>query len=369
MNINSGLDPNIYCSNDIFHKEKSLLFSNLWIFAGVSSFVNEADTYICRRIASTSIFIQNDGNKLNAFINSCPHRNSPIRLEGFGKKKITCPFHGWSFEISGKLKVIPNEHLFNFNPTEFDAITLSEIKIITIGKFIFINFSNTPIDINEQFTDDILEDIKIISEKFDSQIAYSNFSCKYNWKLNLEVIKDPNHIPFVHSQTFMRWLDKSSLTNLTSNHKTSWEDVSNTKLSDLSFKTEGPVIDSKPWYRSMINRHGTDSNHLSWYLYPNTHFASVRGDYFFIQHYDPNSATDMDFHLWVSTATKKDSNTDFTPLLRSLMVAEREVIEEDIGFLTNIQNNFSSFSKNSFHGAYENNILKQSSWYQKNILK
>jgi len=369
MKSNSGLDSSAYYSNNIYINEKSLLFSKLWIFAGVSSFVSEPDSYICRRIASTSIFIHNDGYKVKAFINSCPHRNYPIRLEGFGKKKITCPFHGWSFDIFGDLKAIPNKEIYNFNSDDFKKITLTELKTITIGKFIFINFSDSPIDINKQFSDSIINDINIISKKFDSQIAYSNFPCNYNWKLNLEVIKDPNHIPFVHSQTFMRWLDKSNKTKESIIYNNKWEDVSDIKLSDLSFKTEGSIVDSDPWYRSLINRHESDSKHLSWYLYPNTHFASVRGDYFFIQHYDPNSSTDMDFHLWVSTASKKDPNADFTPLLRSLMVAEREVIEEDIIFLTNIQNNLSACSKKSLHGAYENDILKQNSWYHNNVLK
>jgi phenylpropionate dioxygenase-like ring-hydroxylating dioxygenase large terminal subunit len=369
LTSNHGLDPKLYYEEAIFLKERDLLFANLWIFVGVLSFVAGKDSYICRKIASTSVFIQNDGVKLRAFINICPHRLSPIRAEGFGQKKITCPYHGWSFDSGGRLKIIPNSELYNFEPVQLESVKLVELNVKTIGQFIFINFSSNPVDINEQFTNDLLADIETVSHRFDSKIIYGNFPANYNWKLNVEVIKDPNHIPFVHPRTFMPWLKKVPRDEVVKKHKVPWQDVSNTKLTDLSFRTEGSVVDSNPWYRSLIDRLGSESKHISWYLYPNTTFSSVRGDYFFIQHYDPTSAADFDFHLWLTTARRIDSKSDFTPLLKALMIAEREVIEEDVQILSQIQRNFNAFTCKPFHGAYEADILRQNSWYANTIFR
>jgi len=364
---NLSLNPAAYFNNDIFSTEKERLFGRLWIFAGLTSFIKKNDMFISRSIASTPIFIQNIDNSYAAFINKCPHRLSPIRTENFGQKKMTCPFHGWSFNNDGTLKVIPNQHLYNFNYDEKENINLTEVNLKIIGKFIFINLDEKAIPIETQFSKELIADIESVSSHMDSQIAYGNFETKYNWKLNLEVIKDSNHIPFVHPKTFMSWMEKAE-EDIKNKDLFKWEHIQSVNLMDLSYKTQANIIDSNPWYRKDIKRYGSNSNHISWYLYPNTHFASVRGDYFFIQQYDPCGPSDMNFLLWIMTAERLNQKQDFTALIKSLIDAERDVIEEDIKVLTSVQKNFGHWSSKPIHGAYEVEILRQNFWYKKNIL-
>ena len=49
------------------------------------------------------IFIaRNKEGELNAFINACSHRGAMLCRFKSGNK-ATCPFHGWTFNNSGKL--------------------------------------------------------------------------------------------------------------------------------------------------------------------------------------------------------------------------------------------------------------------------
>lgn len=358
------LSSEYYTSNEIFIKEVTRIFSNLWIFAGLTSALIKNNSYITRNICLVPIFIQNTDGEINAFINQCPHRMSPIHNCDQGIKKMTCPYHGWSFNKDGKLHAIPNEELYNFTSNEKSQLNLQKIHINIIGKFIFVNLNSNPISIEIQFDEKIINSLHQFSEFFDDQIAYANFPMHTNWKLNTEVIKDPNHIPFVHSKSFSPWLLKDKNREFKPKTPTVWQKNSKAELNSLSYMSDAVVRDSLPWYRSLINRFDENSNHLSWYLYPNTHFASVRGDYFFIQHYDPTNTDKIDFNLWIFTSKKKNRNTDFTALLRSLMLAERLIIEEDSIILSKIQASLGSWSPSPSHGAYEFQISQQNNWYR-----
>ena len=369
MNKYDHLTHEYYTSKEIFEKEVNKIFSNLWIFAGLTSALKKNDSYITRNISQIPIFLQNIKGEINAFINQCPHRMSPIHNCEHGIRKMTCPYHGWSFNKDGNLHAIPNEELYNFSSDDKKQLNLKKINLTTIGKFIFINLNDNPIEINVQFDKYIINSLVEISEYFDEQFAFANFPMETNWKLNTEVIKDPNHIPFVHSKSFAPLLLREKNREMKIKKLTTWENNSNVNLSSLSYMSNAVVVDSLPWYRELIIRHDQNSNHLSWYLYPNTHFASVRGDYFFIQHYDPSSTDKINFNLWVFTSKKKDTSTDFTALLRALMIAERKIIEEDSIILSKIQASLGHWSPTPNHGAYEFQIAQQNKWYRDNIIE
>lgn len=362
-----SLDPKYYYSSSIFQKEIDKVFSNLWIFAGLTTFLHKDDAYISRRVAQVPVIIQRTAGQISGFINQCPHRLSPIHCAPFGDRKMTCPFHGWSFDGAGNLLAVPNEHLYNFTPGQKESLKLKRIPLKTIGKFIFINFSATPLDIEEQFDIDFRCSLVEVSDYFDSQVAYASFPMPTNWKLNIEVIKDPNHIPFVHGKSFSRWLQKGECAP-EQKKVNDWRPVSHVHLRQLSYISAATVVDSLPWYRTLIDRQMHESAHLSWYLFPNTHFASVRGDYFFIQHYDPLSVDSIDFHLWVFTSRRKDAKTDFTALLRALVTEERKIIEEDGIVLGRLQQSLGRWSPKPNHGAYEDHIADQNRWYLENVI-
>ena len=177
-----------------------------------------------------------------------------------------------------------------------------------------------------------------------------------------------NHIPFVHAKSFKPWLinNKQEL----SNNKTAeeWLEISKVSIDNLSYTSRAEIFDSLPWYRSLITRYFDNNDHISWYLYPNTHFASVRNDYFFIQQYDPASKDTINFNLIVFTSKKKNSSTDFTALLRALIIEERKIIEEDSIVLGQLQASLGSWSPDPVHGAYEYHISQQNKWYLDNVI-
>lgn len=87
------------------------------------------------KIGELEIAVLNLGDKIYAFINSCPHQHTRLVDSSGGQingRVITCPMHGWSYDLhdgrslngSGRLKMVKLEIIGDdlfFNPEELNG--------------------------------------------------------------------------------------------------------------------------------------------------------------------------------------------------------------------------------------------------------
>jgi benzoate/toluate 1,2-dioxygenase alpha subunit len=81
------------------------IFEGNWIYLAHESQVAKVNDYYTTHIGRQPVFIaRNRQGELNAFINACSHRGAQLcRHKRGNKATYTCPFHGWTFNNSGKL--------------------------------------------------------------------------------------------------------------------------------------------------------------------------------------------------------------------------------------------------------------------------
>ncbi|MFK3791274.1 aromatic ring-hydroxylating dioxygenase subunit alpha [Pseudomonas piscis] len=369
-----ALDVANYTSLETLSLEKAKLFGRLWNFVGFTSMVRERNQFFTRKIAGTPILIQRTDAGIRAFINECPHRLSPIQLEQSGKRPMVCPYHAWSFGAEGELRGIPNQGLYQFTAEERERICLKKLHVEEVGKLLFVNFSENPISLNEQFSDGFLKSLLEVSLCLDSQVIYSCHRVRYNWKLNMENVKDYNHVPFIHSQTFMPVMDQM-VREVPLNLEGEGSEViriiserESPRLNALSYTTKAMVKPYENWFSKLCNKYGDEHAYYNWFIYPNVNFCSLKGDHFLLQQYDPVSPGVTDYHLWMMTAARKDERTDFTALLSTLIRGERKVIAEDTLVLERLQEGMGEHSGRFMHGEYEAHIVQQHLWYRTHVL-
>lgn len=367
------LDAKHYISPETLSLERKNLFSRLWIFAGFKSQVRERNQFFTRKVAGMPILIQRTDAGIRAFMNECPHRLSAIQIEPCGKRPLVCPYHAWSFGPEGELRGIPKQELYQFTTAEKEEICLHKLHVEEIGELLFVNLSNHPIALEDQFTPDYLKDLREASSHLDSQIIYSCHQVRYNWKLNMENVKDYNHVPFVHPKTFLPAMDAhsgklaASPAPLFPSLKEQLKQQA-AELPHLSFPVKAPLKPYKNWFSDLCDAYGNEHAYYNWFIYPNVNFCSVRGEHFLLQQYDPVSPDITDYHLWVMTACRKNNRTDFTALLSSLIRSERMVIEEDTIILEKLQEGLGDHARPFMHGDYEGHLVRQHEWYLANVL-
>lgn len=100
----------IFTDPQIFELEMKHIFEGNWIYLAHESQIPNKNNYLTTYMGRQPIFIaRNRDGKLNAFINACSHRGAMLCRFKRGNRAIyTCPFHGWTFDNSGKLLKVKN---------------------------------------------------------------------------------------------------------------------------------------------------------------------------------------------------------------------------------------------------------------------
>ena len=135
-----SLPQKYYTDNSILKKEMAKIFSSNWLCCGRGDDILNPGQYKLINILNESIIILRDDNyKLSAFYNVCRHRGTRICTKEWGtfSKSIQCPYHGWTYDLQGKLSGTPNMNAVeNFNKDDYP---LHLVKLIEWEGFIFIN--------------------------------------------------------------------------------------------------------------------------------------------------------------------------------------------------------------------------------------
>jgi phenylpropionate dioxygenase-like ring-hydroxylating dioxygenase large terminal subunit len=96
---------------EIYAAEKRGIFGKSWLYLGHESQVPESGDFITTTMAETPVILArgSDGG-LHANVNSCSHRGLPVCRADFGNaRRLVCPYHGWTYDISGRLTAVPQE--------------------------------------------------------------------------------------------------------------------------------------------------------------------------------------------------------------------------------------------------------------------
>ena len=95
----------IFTDLELFELEMKHIWEGNWIYLAHESQIPNNNDYITGYIGRQPIVISRDRKgELHAFLNACSHRGAMIcRHKRGNKSSYTCPFHGWTFNNTGKL--------------------------------------------------------------------------------------------------------------------------------------------------------------------------------------------------------------------------------------------------------------------------
>ena len=81
------------------------IFEGNWVYLAHESQIPNVGDYFTTYIGRQPVVISRDKEGgLNALINACSHRGAMLcRRKTDNRTTFTCPFHGWTFNNTGKL--------------------------------------------------------------------------------------------------------------------------------------------------------------------------------------------------------------------------------------------------------------------------
>ena len=196
----------IFTDPDLFELEMKHIFESNWVYVAHESQIPEINDYFTSYIGRQPIIVtRSKDGKLNAVINACAHRGAMLCRRKHGNKgTFTCPFHGWSFNNSGKLLKVKDEKTTEY-PVQFNKEGSHDLK--KVARFeSYKGFLFGSLNPDVQSLEDFLGETKVIIDQIVDQapqgleVLRGNSSYIYegNWKLQMENGCDGYHVSSVH---------------------------------------------------------------------------------------------------------------------------------------------------------------------------
>lgn len=129
-----------YFDADIYALERRKVFGNAWQYVGRSELVKEAGSFLTVEVAGEPILVARDEKgMLRAFHNACRHRAAQVINEPCGHAtKLRCRYHGWTYDLAGKLRGTPEfDGVEDFRKEEQGLPTMA---VETWGPFVFVHW-------------------------------------------------------------------------------------------------------------------------------------------------------------------------------------------------------------------------------------
>lgn len=393
--INPVMPPACYTEQEWFDREQKEIFGKVWLLAGLTQQLDVEDSFITRNFSGTPVLVQNCNGQLRAFRNACAHRGMPIQTAEQGVRKMVCPYHGWGYREDGAVRGIPNAGIYNMCKAEKDGARLQAYALEVVGNFVFINLSDQPMPITEQFSSEVLRVLTSSSEHFAPQVSYSHFVNHYNWKLNFENVLDWNHAQFVHPQTLAPLLQISSdgtfeapveVTSLLFSDDTTKNldspvaeknnftieaaaaiEARDVHLKDISFFGRSSMPYGPRWFSPLLEAPCDMGAFFACNLFPNVNFGSIHGEHFYLQQYVPIAPDRIEYHSWVFTSKLKQDTPVQPHLLWGIHHAEKRVIDEDTVLLTELQKALKTAPTVGIMGDHEAPLAAMGKWYMRRL--
>ena len=122
-----SLPARYYTDPQIYRLETEGLLTQTWQFGCHASELTKIGDYATFVIAGESLFaIRGRDHKIRVFYNVCQHRAHQL-VSGTGSTRvIVCPYHAWTYELTGELRAGPNINAVE--GFEKSGICLTEVR-------------------------------------------------------------------------------------------------------------------------------------------------------------------------------------------------------------------------------------------------
>ncbi len=199
----------IYTSPVIYEREIERIFhGRTWNFVALEAEIPNPGDYKRSFVGPTPVVVARNGDgSVHVFENRCAHRGVEFLRQHLGNtKEFVCPYHSWSYDLTGSLQGIPFKRGLKGEgggmPKDFKNAdhNLKRLSVTTLNGVVFASFASDMEPIEEYLSPEILKDFNVVFAGRKLKIlGYYRNELPGNWKLYHENLKDPYHATLLHS--------------------------------------------------------------------------------------------------------------------------------------------------------------------------
>src|SRR4249920_67820 len=193
----------IYTDPAIFQAEMTNIFGAVWVYLGHESQIPSNDDFITVRLGLRPLILLRDADgKIRALFNRCTHRGTTLcRKDKGSARTFTCPYHGWSYLNSGKLRAVPwpDGYACDFKDSKYNVAQVPRVESYRGFIFATLNADAPPLlDYLGPITQPIDEWLDRNPGGKVTVCEANRFKYKGNWKLAYDNSGDGYHVIYSH---------------------------------------------------------------------------------------------------------------------------------------------------------------------------
>ncbi|MFY0309058.1 aromatic ring-hydroxylating dioxygenase subunit alpha [Leisingera sp. D0M16] len=324
--LTHSLEARYYTDPAIYKAELKGLLARTWQFAGHASQIPNIGDYFAFEIAGQNLFaIRGRDEVIRTFYNVCQHRAHEMVTGTGNTRVVVCPYHAWTYELTGHLRAGPN--IKSVPGFDREKICLTEVRTEDFNGFIFVNLDDNAATMDEWFPG-VREEIREFVPHIDNlaPLEWVEVPENCNWKVSVENYSECYHCPMNHP-TFAEGVVKPETYDIQPDPGGSYV---------LRHTTECQSLEAMTYPIDLSVPHAGD--YQSWFLWPMFSFQCYPGNVLNTYHW---RATGVDScTVWRGWYTEGGAESD---VIRGLAVQDRQTtVEEDIRLVESVQRGLQS---------------------------
>jgi phenylpropionate dioxygenase-like ring-hydroxylating dioxygenase large terminal subunit len=195
----SSLPAWIYRDPEFFELEQRTLFRTSWqLVCHVNDVPNPGDFHTFEFLGESVFVVRDPEGQIRSFHNVCRHRAARLLDGPKGQcgRRITCPYHAWTYALDGRLVGVPNRDAFSGLDTARHGLVPLEQEVF-MG-FVFVRFEPGLPSVREMAAPYVHEIAAYRMEELVPQGRVTLRSRNVNWKNVADNYSDGLHINVAH---------------------------------------------------------------------------------------------------------------------------------------------------------------------------
>lgn len=191
-------DVAAYTDPDRLARERTRLFREEPLLLAFSGQLPAAGDWLSHDLSGLPmLLVRGEDGRIRAFANTCRHRGSPLaRGCGRGVRVFTCPYHGWSWDVEGRLAGLPFAEGFTDIPE--DRRRLVSIPVAERHGLVLVrSMPGGKVDA-DAWLGPLGPELADFGYATHVPHAVRSLECRLNWKLAIDTFLESYHLPVLH---------------------------------------------------------------------------------------------------------------------------------------------------------------------------
>jgi phenylpropionate dioxygenase-like ring-hydroxylating dioxygenase large terminal subunit len=198
----TSVDTAVYTDAARHRAELRMIRSHPVAAVHSSEVAGPGDFATCDLLGVPTLVVRGADGRVRAFRNACAHRGAPVETRPCGSARyLSCGFHGWSYDLDGRLRAVSHAPLFSTEPCP--SLGLAELGCEERHGIVWVTIepSGTARDVRTWLGEELDDLFAVLELEHTVRFRTVDLDLGCNWKLLTDGFLELYHLKALHRTT------------------------------------------------------------------------------------------------------------------------------------------------------------------------